>query len=110
MKILIDECAPRALKHALEAHGHACLTLQEAGWAGKKNGEFLSLAETKFQVLVTIDTNLRFSTKLKATHNRHCDHPGTLKSTDSSQTSLSPCAESLATIKPGDVGHVGITF
>jgi len=44
MKILIDECAPRALKASLAEHGHECLTVQEAGWAGKSNGELLSLA------------------------------------------------------------------
>ena len=48
MKILIDECAPRALKLSLAAHGHECLTVQEAGWTGKSNGELLSLAETAF--------------------------------------------------------------
>jgi predicted nuclease of predicted toxin-antitoxin system len=37
MKVLIDECAPRALKHTLAAHGHECLTVQEAGWSGKEN-------------------------------------------------------------------------
>jgi PadR family transcriptional regulator, regulatory protein PadR len=32
---------------------------QETGWAGKQNGELLHLAETSFDVLVTLDTNLR---------------------------------------------------
>jgi len=41
-------------------HGHACLRVQEVGWAGKENGELLALAENKFDVLVTIDTNLRY--------------------------------------------------
>ncbi len=43
MKILIDECTPRALKKHLVNHGHECLTVQEAGWAGMQNGELLSL-------------------------------------------------------------------
>ena len=58
MKILIDECAPRALKRNLTAHGHDCLTVQEAGWSGKENGGLLALAEGKFDVLVTLNTNL----------------------------------------------------
>jgi predicted nuclease of predicted toxin-antitoxin system len=60
MKILVDECAPRALKLSLAAEGHECLTVQEAGWAGRSNGELLSLAETVFEVLITLDTNLSY--------------------------------------------------
>src|SRR5258708_2619910 len=53
MRVLIDECVPRALKKVLGDHGHECRTEQEAGWAGKKNGELLSLAETAFDALIT---------------------------------------------------------
>ena len=65
MRILIDECAPRALKKHLIQQGHECRTVQEAGWSGKENGELLSLAETAFDVLVTVDTNLRYQQNLK---------------------------------------------
>jgi hypothetical protein len=37
-----------------------CLAVQEAGWSGKRNGELLTLAQSKFDVLVTLDTNLRY--------------------------------------------------
>jgi hypothetical protein len=47
MKVLIDECAPAALKHSLATHGHECLTVQEAGWSGKENGEPLALETIK---------------------------------------------------------------
>jgi predicted nuclease of predicted toxin-antitoxin system len=83
MKGLIDECAPRALKHALAPHGHDCLTVQEAGWAGKVNGELLQLAEAEFDVLVTVDTNLEVSAKLGRTENRHRNSPRKIKSPDS---------------------------
>lgn len=53
MKLLIDECLPRALKRLFG--DHACRTVQEMGWAGKKNGLLLSLAETEFDVLITMD-------------------------------------------------------
>src|SRR6266550_7514629 len=39
MKVLIDECAPKALKGFLSKHGHESLTVQEAAWSGKENGE-----------------------------------------------------------------------
>lgn len=48
MRVLIDECAPRALKTFLSKEGHECRTVQEAGWAGKVNGELLGLAEDAF--------------------------------------------------------------
>jgi hypothetical protein len=46
MKVLIDECAPKALKVALVAGGFDCTTVQEAGWSGKENGELLALWPT----------------------------------------------------------------
>jgi len=64
MKVLIDECAPRALKSFLSKHGHESLTVQEAGWSGKENGELLAEAETEFDVLVTVDTNLLYQQNL----------------------------------------------
>src|SRR6266404_158595 len=64
MKVLIDECALRALKGFLSKHGHESLTVQEAGWSGKENGELLAVAETEFDVLVTVDTNLRYQQNL----------------------------------------------
>lgn len=64
MRVLIDECAPRALKIFLCERGHECRTVQEARWAGKENGELLTLAETGFEVFVTLDTNLRYQQNL----------------------------------------------
>ena len=56
MRILIDECLPRALKRHLP--GHECRTVQEMGWSGKKNSELLSIAEREFDVLVTVDQGI----------------------------------------------------
>ena len=53
MRLLIDECLPRALKLLLQEH--TCRTVQEMGWSGKKNGELLSLAEAEFDALLTMD-------------------------------------------------------
>jgi hypothetical protein len=53
-KLLLDECIPRKFKSHLS--GYDCLTAPEAGWAGKTNGELLSLAENAgFQVFVSLD-------------------------------------------------------
>lgn len=51
MKLLLDECIPRSFKR--QVAGHDCQTVPEIGWAGKKNGELPSLAETTgFDVFV----------------------------------------------------------
>ena len=39
--------------------GHTCETVREAGFGGKENGELLSLAEGRFDVLLTVDKNIR---------------------------------------------------
>ena len=58
-KVLLDECLPRKFKSHLP--GYDCLTVPEAGWAGKKNGELLSLAENAgFQVFVSLDQGIEF--------------------------------------------------
>ena len=65
MRILLDECVPRPLRRELA--GHDVRTIREMGWAGKKNGELLSLmAGAGFEVLLTVDQNLRYQQNLTA--------------------------------------------
>ena len=54
MTVLIDECVPRDIRKSLG--DHKCITVPQAGFAGKKNGELLDLAEqARFDVLLTVD-------------------------------------------------------
>ncbi len=63
MKVLLDECIPRKLKPLLV--GHACRTASEAGYAGKKNGESLELAErAAFDVFLTLDRGIIYQQNL----------------------------------------------
>ncbi len=106
MRVLIDECAPRALKVFLSQRGHDCLTVQETGWSGKQNGELLALAEREFQAFVTIDSNLEYQQNLKgrmiavvilsAASNRLADV----------STLFARCAEALAEIRPSEVVRI----
>lgn len=64
MRILLDECVPRPLRRELTAH--VVSTIREKGWAGKKNGELLALMTGTFEVLLTVDQNLRYQQNLKA--------------------------------------------
>ena len=58
MRVLLDECVPRALQKELP--GHEVKTVAEAGWAGVKNGALLQLAAKEFDVLLTVDRNLEY--------------------------------------------------
>ena len=107
MKVLIDECAPKSLKTVLAASGYDCMTVQEAGWSGKENGELLAQAEVHFDVLVTLDQNLRYQQNLtrrglalvivRARSNRRAD--------------LRPCfparIQALRSIRKGEIVEIG---
>jgi predicted nuclease of predicted toxin-antitoxin system len=107
MKVLIDECAPKALKYSLSAHGHESLTVQEAGWSGKQNGELLTLAETHFDVLITLDTNLRYQQNLAARRISIVVIRSRSNRLEDLRTHFSSCVSALETIKPGDIVYVG---
>ena len=64
MRVLLDENLPRGLARELAAH--EVITVQAAGWAGTKNGELLRLADTRFDVLLTMDRSLRYQQNLRA--------------------------------------------
>ena len=63
--------------------GHQARTVPEMGWASKKNGELLALAEPEFDVFLTVDRNLSFQQAINrldiavvvfvAKGNRHSD-------------------------------------
>lgn len=60
MRLLLDECLPGKTKFLFAEHGHGCITVREAGFGSKANGELIALAEGVFDVLVTIDRNIRY--------------------------------------------------
>ena len=62
MRVLLDENLPHDLKPLLL--GHEISTVQDAGWAGTKNGDLLKLAEGRFDVFLTADKNLRYQQNL----------------------------------------------
>jgi predicted nuclease of predicted toxin-antitoxin system len=107
MKVLIDECLPTGLKEMLTTMGHECETVRRAGYGSKKNGELLSLAEGRWDVLLTSDRRIKYQQNmtgrkvsivvLRAKSNRMGD-----------LLPLMPaCAEALLTISPGQIIEVG---
>jgi hypothetical protein len=59
VKILLDECVDQRFRRDLV--GHEVITVQEAGWAGKKNGELLALARRPTQSLSQLTAIFIFS-------------------------------------------------
>jgi predicted nuclease of predicted toxin-antitoxin system len=64
VRILLDECVDQRFRRDLV--GHDVATVQESGWAGKKNGELLALAAKSYQVFITVDRNLYFQQNFSA--------------------------------------------
>ncbi|HEV1996241.1 MAG TPA: DUF5615 family PIN-like protein [Candidatus Acidoferrum sp.] len=107
MRILIDECAPRALKRHLINHGHECLTVQESGWSGKQNGELLSLAEISFDVLVTVDTSLRYQQNLSGRRIAVVILQSSSNRLGHLRQYFPACVLAIEKIKPGEIVQVG---
>ncbi|MBL8240802.1 MAG: DUF5615 family PIN-like protein [Bryobacterales bacterium] len=105
MRILLDENLPRKL--AAHLIGHECRTVVQCGWSGKKNGELLALADSLFDVLLTLDKNLPYQQNLdtkgiavlivRARSNRIQDL----------LPIMPECLAALAGIEPRQVVHVG---
>ena len=63
MKILLDECVPVQVRHALI--GHDVSTVHAQGWKGIQNGELLAAAESAgFALFILADKNLRYQQNL----------------------------------------------
>lgn len=62
MKILLDECVPWPMQKLLA--GHKCMSAQQLGWGGIRNGELLRRAEAEFDLFITADQNLQYQQNL----------------------------------------------
>ena len=107
MKILIDECRPDELKDLLSAKGHECQTSRRAGFGSKKNGELLTLAEGRWDVMLTSDRNIKYQQNMAGRKISIV----ILRAKTNRMTDLLPlmpaCAEALLSIQPGRVVEVG---
>jgi predicted nuclease of predicted toxin-antitoxin system len=106
MRVLLDECLPVGLREPVASYGHPCDTVVDAGLSGKKNGELLALAEGKWDVLLTGDSNIRHQQNLagrkiailviRARSNRLVDL----------LPAVPACARALESIKPGHITEI----
>lgn len=105
MRVLLDENLPVGL--ASELTPHQVETVSGRGWAGVKNGELLRLATGQFDILVTMDRNLKHQQPLadrtfgvvlvRAPSNRMKDL----------QPLLRAILHAIESVKPGELRRVG---
>ena len=107
MNILIDECVPRKFKFDLITPGRTCSTVQEAGYAGKRNGALLALAETKFDVFITLDKNLPSQQNVTGRKIAIIIIRARSSRLSDVRQHLMDCVNALARIVPGQIVFVG---
>jgi hypothetical protein len=63
LRILLDECVPRALRRSL-SNFPVVTTVPDAGLAGLTNGNLLRSASGAFDVFITVDKSIRYQQNL----------------------------------------------
>jgi predicted nuclease of predicted toxin-antitoxin system len=110
MKLLLDECVPRKIRLLFEADGIFCETVRDAGWSGKENGELLSLAEQQYEVLLTIDKNIRHQQNLVGRNISILIIRTASNDYEDIRHHIPAAIEALKRIRPGQFIEVGTTL
>jgi predicted nuclease of predicted toxin-antitoxin system len=108
MRLLIDECIPRKVKFLFADGAHECETVRDAGFSGKENGELLALAEQHFDVLVTIDKNIRYQQNMTGRNLAILVIRAASNDLDDILPHIPHALAALQSLKPGQVVEVGI--
>jgi predicted nuclease of predicted toxin-antitoxin system len=108
MKLLLDECLPRRAKFLFAEVGHECETVRDAGFSGKENGDLIALAEKKFEVLITIDKNIRHQQNITGRDIAILIIRAASNDLDDIRPHIPQALAALKTIKPGQILEVGI--
>lgn len=109
MRLLIDECLPRPIKPLFAAGQHKCTTVQEAGYSSKANGELLTLAEGNFDVLITIDKNIRYQQSMSNRKIAILIIRASSNDIDDIRPQIPHALAALESIQPGQIVEVGIS-
>ncbi len=99
MRILFDQGTPAPLRRALI--GHTVSTAYEMGWTQLGNGDLLRVAETRFDVLVTTDKNMRYQQNLSGRRLAILVLP--TKNWPRLRGQVARVAAAVGTLKPGDM-------
>jgi predicted nuclease of predicted toxin-antitoxin system len=107
MRVLLDECMPRKLKLLFTQAGHHCQTVNEAGFTGKENGELLRLAEANFDVLITVDKNIRYQQRIPGRKLALVVIRSVSNDLDDIRPYVGAAVAKLTSIQPGEIIEVG---
>lgn len=105
MKILLDECVPPPLARYLE--DHQVQTVPQAGWASTVNGPLIRLAESEFDVFITVDKGIRYQQNLNSMVIGFVVLRARSNRLEDLQPLVPDILAALRVIKPGDVVHIG---
>jgi len=108
MRLLLDECLPRRTKFLVAESGHECETVRDAGFSGKENGELIALAEKKFNVLITIDKNIRYQQNIAGRNIAILIIRAASNDLDDIRPHVPQALAALRSIRPGQIVEVGI--
>jgi hypothetical protein len=104
MKVLVDECLPKKLKREVVAD--EVKTVPEVGWASKKNGELLRLAQLDFDVLLTNDQNLEHQQNLKRFDLAFVVLVALTNDIEDLKPLMPAANEAIRTIQPGEIRYI----
>jgi predicted nuclease of predicted toxin-antitoxin system len=108
MRLLIDECLPRKMKFLFAEGGHQCETVRDAGFGGKENGELLALADKSFDVLITIDKNIRYQQNMTGLNISILIIRSASNDLDDIRPHVPHALVALQSIKPAEIVEVGM--
>jgi len=108
MRLLIDECLPRKVKFLFAEGGHECKTVGDAGFSSKENGELIALADKNFDVLITIDKNIRHQQNMKGRNIAILIIRPASNDIDDIRPHITQALAALKTISPGQLVEVGM--
>ena len=108
MRLLLDECLPCRTKFLFVESGHECETVRDAGFSGKENGELIALAEKKFNVLITIDKNIRYQQNIAGRNIAILIIRAASNGLDDIRPHVPQALAALRSIRPGQIVEVGI--
>jgi len=106
MRLLFDECVPRKVKFLFADGGPECETVGDAGFS--ENGELLALAEEHFDVLVTIDKNIRYQQNMTGRNIAILIIRPASNDLDDIRPHVPNALVALQSLKPGQIFEVGI--
>ncbi len=105
MRLLLDECVPRRLRRELP--GHEVQTVQEAGWAGVKNGALLRAADGSFDALLTVDQGVQYQQNMTGLRIGVVIIVAPSNDIDDLRPLVQGVVEALGHLQPGQIKRVG---